>query len=43
MADINQTLKLPPQSLEAEKAVLGCMLIDPEAVPRVLHTPIPAQ
>ena len=37
MADKNQTLKLPPQSLEAEQAVLGCMLIDPEAVPRTLH------
>ena len=37
MADKIQTLKLPPQSLEAEQAVLGCMLIDPEAVPRTLH------
>jgi len=37
MAVTNQTLKLPPQSLEAEQAVLGCMLIDPEAVPKTLH------
>jgi len=37
MADKNQTLKLPPQSLEAEQAVIGCMLIDPEAVNRILH------
>ena len=37
MADKNQTLKLPPQSLEAEQAVLGCMLIDPEAVPRTFQ------
>ena len=37
MADKKQTLKLPPQSLEAEQAVLGCMLIDPEAVPRAFH------
>ena len=32
-----QAIKLPPQSLEAEKAVLGCMLIDPDAVSRSLH------
>jgi len=37
MVDKNQTLKLPPQSLEAEQAVLGCMLIDPDAVPKTLH------
>ena len=37
MADNNQALKLPPQSLEAERAVLGCMLIDPEAIPKTLH------
>ena len=37
MADNKQTLKLPPQSLEAEQAVLGCMLIDPDAVSRTLH------
>ena len=38
MADKNSTHRLPPQAIEAEQAVLGCMLIDPEAVPRVFHT-----
>ena len=38
MATKNQTHRLPPQSLEAEQAVLGCMLIDPEAVPKVFYT-----
>ncbi|MDP6570880.1 MAG: replicative DNA helicase [Candidatus Marinimicrobia bacterium] len=38
MAEKKQPMRLPPQSVEAEEAVLGCMLIDPEAVPRVLHT-----
>ena len=38
MADKDQPVRLPPQSVEAEQAVLGCMLIDPEAAPRVLHT-----
>ena len=28
MADKNQAVRLPPQSVEAEQAVLGCMLID---------------
>ena len=37
MAEKNHTLKLLPQSLEAEQAVLGCMLIDPEAVSKTLH------
>ncbi|MFQ6609720.1 MAG: replicative DNA helicase [Fidelibacterota bacterium] len=31
------SLRVPPQSIEAEQAVLGCMLIDNEAVPRVMH------
>ncbi len=31
MADKNTTMRIPPQSLEAEQAVLGCILIDPEA------------
>ena len=26
-----------PESLEAEKAVLGCMLIDPDAIPRAVN------
>ena len=38
MADKKQPVRLPPQSIEAEQAVLGCMLIDPEAAPRVFHT-----
>ena len=37
MADNNQSLKLPPQSIEAEQAVLGCLLIDPEAVSKTMH------
>ena len=38
MANKTQAGRLPPQSIEAEQAVLGCMLIDPEAVPKVFHT-----
>ena len=38
MATKNQTHRLPPQSIEAEQAVLGCMLIDPDAVPKVFHS-----
>ena len=38
MGDKDQPVRLPPQSVEAEQAVLGCMLIDLEAAPRVLHT-----
>ncbi len=38
MAEKKQPVRLPPQSVEAEQAVLGCMLIDPEAAPRVFHT-----
>ena len=37
MSKENKSIKMQPQSIEAEKAVLGCMLIDPDAVPRALH------
>ncbi|MCK4423542.1 MAG: replicative DNA helicase [Candidatus Omnitrophica bacterium] len=33
----NETLKLPPQNIEAEQSVLGAMLLDEEAVIRVLE------
>ena len=29
--------RLPPQSIESELAVLGCILIDPQSFPKVLH------
>ena len=29
------TTKIPPQSLEAERAVLGALLLEPDAWPRV--------
>ena len=32
----NKTLRLEPQSIDAEKAVLGSMLISKEAVPRAM-------
>jgi replicative DNA helicase len=34
---IEKTLKLPPQNLDAERQVLGSMLIDAEAIERVLE------
>ena len=37
MSDNNQASRLPPQSIEAEKAVLGCMLINPESPSKVFH------
>ena len=33
----NETLKLPPQNVEAEQSVLGAMLLDGEAVIQVLE------
>ena len=29
--------KVPPQSLEAERAVLGCILIEPSVLPRAIE------
>ena len=37
MVDKNQKLKLPPHSQEAEQALLGCLLINPDAVYKSLH------
>jgi len=35
--DNTQQHRLPPQSIEAERAVLGCMLIENESVPKAMH------
>ena len=37
MADKKKQFNLPPYSEEAEKALLGCLLINPDAVHRTLH------
>ncbi len=37
----NQIGRLPPQSLEAERSVLGAMLIESEAIPRALTLLVP--
>jgi len=37
MAEKAKQLNLPPHSEEAEKALLGCLLINPDAVHRTLH------
>ena len=29
--------RLPPQSIESELAVLGCILIDPKSFPKAIH------
>lgn len=37
----NKINKMPPQNIEAEKSLLGCLMIDPEAITKVadlLHT-----
>ena len=36
MTKKNQPARIEPQSLEAEKAVLGSMLISKEAIPRAM-------
>ncbi len=33
----NKVLRAPPQSKDAESAVIGCMLIDPQAIPKALQ------
>ena len=35
MAESSRTERLPPQNVEAEEAVLGALLIDPDAIIRV--------
>ncbi len=37
MADTQQSGRVPPQALDAERAVLGAMMLDPEAVGRALE------
>jgi len=45
MAKDNQNLempdKLPPQNIEAEKSLLGCLMIDPQAILKVVDFLIP--
>ncbi len=45
MAKDNQSLempdKLPPQNIEAEKSLLGCLMIDPQAILKVVDFLIP--
>ena len=33
----NNEQRLPPQSIESETAVLGCILINPKAYPKACH------
>ena len=33
----SSSLRIPPQAIEAEQAVIGSMMNDPEAVPRAMH------
>ena len=35
--NIEKSLRLPPQSSDAEEAVLGCMLIEKQAVPKAIQ------
>jgi len=35
--DISSIGKIPPHNIEAEQAVLGCMLLDPDVIPSVLE------
>ena len=44
MAELNQKIskeKLPPQNIEAEKSLLGCLMIDPEAILKVVDFLMP--
>ncbi|MEO0073648.1 MAG: DnaB-like helicase N-terminal domain-containing protein, partial [candidate division WOR-3 bacterium] len=37
MADISEVDRRPPQAVEAEAAVLGAALLDPDAIPRIIQ------
>ena len=44
MAELNSKIskeKLPPQNIEAEKSLLGCLMIDPEAILKVVDFLMP--
>jgi len=44
MAELNPKIskeKLPPQNIEAEKSLLGCLMIDPEAILKVVDFLMP--
>lgn len=41
MANNELSDKLPPQNIEAEKSLLGCLMIDPEAIIKVVDFLIP--
>lgn len=37
IVDLSSIGKIPPHNIEAEQAVLGCMLLDPDVIPSVLE------
>ncbi len=37
IVDISSIGKIPPHNIEAEQAVLGCMILDPDVIPSVLE------